>query len=113
MNISGNLNVLIIGAGYWGEKFLRNCLNLDWINVYGKVESNENKVKSLSIEYNLPNDIFYANLSDFFGLHRDESINLGIVMSPPEFHFELIRELANQKIDILCVTHLGQSRKEF
>ena len=113
MNISGNLNVLIIGAGYWGEKFLRNCLNLDWINISGIIESNENKVKSLSIKYNLPNDIFYANLSDFFSLYRDESINLGIVMSPPEFHFEHIQDLANQKINILCAKPLGQNRKEF
>ena len=71
------LNVGVVGYGYWGPNLVRNFMSLDGIHVKAVSDLNEDRLKSLSGLYPT---IEYT--TDYTDLIRDPEIQAIIVATP-------------------------------
>ena len=98
------INVAIIGAGHWGNNFVRIVSEHKNSNLKCIIEKNQdqlNKFKNFST--NLLNS--HKKLSDY-------EINLAIVTTPASTHFKICKELLDQNIDILLEKPACLTKKE-
>lgn len=86
--------VCVVGAGYWGTNHIRT---LDKMNALGGiVESNSEKLKTLSEQY--PDISIYQDLND--AINNDEIAGFSIT-TPAETHFKLAKKIIEAKKHVL------------
>jgi predicted dehydrogenase len=80
------LNVGVVGYGYWGPNLVRNFMSLDGIQVKAVSDLNEDRLKSLSGLYPT---IEYT--TDYTDLIRDPEIQAIIVATPVSSHYSIAK----------------------
>ena len=84
------MNTLLIGAGYWGKNFIRllnkedNLFNLKYI---------------LDTQLNIPEYKNFDNIEDLYSVIDD--IDVAIVCTPTKTHFEIVKYLLSNNVNVL------------
>jgi predicted dehydrogenase len=90
------INIAIIGAGRSGEKIhLVNILKFKEINLAGIFDNNIKKSLSLSKKYNIK---YFKNINQIL---QDQSIDIVIIATPSNTHYELCKKIIAKKSVIL------------
>lgn len=84
------VKVGIIGAGYWGEKLIREYLLLSAKNPYVKLSAiadiDIKRLKYIEERYNVPRKVLYK---DYLDVLNNEEINAVHIATPNETHYEI------------------------
>jgi len=80
------LNAAVLGLGWWGSKVLRNfCENSSFSNVYA-FDKDSDRVHQAHAQWR------FQPLAGLDELWRNNDIHAVAVVTPPETHFELVRQ---------------------
>lgn len=101
------INVALIGYGYWGPNVARNLSSLSQYSLKYIIDLNENS--RLKASRNHPGVKILSRLDDM--LH-DKSINLVVIATPPISHYEIAKKVLNNNINVLVEKPICSSKDE-
>lgn len=99
------MSFLVVGGGSIGERHLR-CARKAGVTQLGLIEPKDDRRNDLTRKYDLAScwsSLDAADLSRF---------SHSIVASPPRFHFDHTRRLAQSRLHVLCEKPLAASRQD-
>lgn len=91
------INIAVIGAGYWGPNLIRNFLNLSGIAKMTVCDTEEERLKKMSLQY--PGIRTTTSADEVF---QDASIDAVVVALPAGIHYEFARKalLAGKNVKV-------------
>jgi predicted dehydrogenase len=97
------VNVAVIGAGYWGEKLIGEYYQLMQrypnVKLSAIVDNNKERLAHVKKRFNLPDKIFYDGFEEF--LRNNELIDAVHIATPNETHFEIALKMIEKGKNIL------------
>ena len=103
--MDSTVSFLVVGGGSIGERHLR-CARKAGVTQLGLIEPKDDRRNDLTRKYDLTScwsSLDAADLSRF---------SHSIVASPPRFHFDHTRRLAQSRLHVLCEKPIGLSAAE-
>lgn len=91
-----SINLGIIGLGYWGPNFARLCFEVDRINLLYCCDIDEYSLAKIKKQFP---SVKVTN--NYQNLLKDKNIDAVIVVTPPETHYKLCRNLLIAGKDVL------------
>ncbi|MCH2046013.1 MAG: Gfo/Idh/MocA family oxidoreductase [Saprospiraceae bacterium] len=79
---SNNLNLALIGYGYWGPKLARNINNIQGLSLYAVVDQSEAARKKVNQQY--PETKTFADIQEVL---QDKAVNAVVVATPVGTHY--------------------------
>lgn len=89
-----NINIGVIGAGYWGKNHVRNFFQLGALSII--CDKDEKRLKFYAENY--PN---IRLTQDYLTVLKDKTIQGVIIATPAETHYQLAKEAILHKKDVL------------
>jgi len=80
-----DLNIAVVGLGYWGPNLLRVFYNLKGVKVAKIFDKSRKNLNKYSKQYNIP------GVSDYKKILKDGSIDAVVIATPMETHYELAK----------------------
>ncbi len=84
------MNTLLIGAGYWGKNFIR---------ILNKEDNLFDLKYVLDTQHNIPEYKNFDNIEDLYSVIDD--IDVAIVCTPTKTHFEIVKYLLSNNVNVL------------
>ena len=98
-----NINIAVVGCGYWGKNFVRNIYELN--SLYCISETNEETAKLFTNTLGVPNYSFDKIL-------EDKNINGVILAVPAEYHAEMAIKVMEAKKHVFVEKPLAMNSYE-
>ena len=90
------INLAIIGLGYWGPNFARLCYETENIFLKYCCDIDDTALNKIRIRY--PG---VTIVNDYHQILADKEVDGVIVVTPPETHFSLCKDILESGKDIL------------
>ena len=90
-----DINIGVVGCGYWGPKHIRVCHELAETNLTKVCDADQKRLKQVQEQY--PN---LETTSDFRDLLRN-GLDAVIIATPVNTHFKLAREALLSDVNVL------------
>lgn len=90
-----NVNIGVIGCGYWGPNLIRNIAELPSGNLVAVADTRADRLKHIKTLY--PFVQVTENYSDLFSM----GIDAVIIATPPHTHFAIAQDCLNHGINVL------------
>jgi len=100
------INIGMIGAGIVGERLIKTFKKHSRANILGVYDANEERLKYVSDEYNLPTAESYEELL------KNEDIDLIYLGVPPKYHHSIAMDIISANKNIICEKPLANSIEE-
>ena len=101
------MNIAIIGCGYWGDKILQTCRVIESITNIKLFEISP--IRKAAIQKQNPDIQFYDTLS---AIEQDLSVNAVIIATELSTHFDLTKRLLQTNKHVFCEKPLAQTANE-
>ena len=102
-----NLNIAIIGCGYWGQKLLETALNINAFTSIKIYDSNVDVVNLIKKKY--PQIFCYPSFEELLNDHNTTAV---MVATELKQHFYLCEQLLQANKHVLCEKPLAYTAKE-
>ena len=84
------INIAVIGAGYWGYKLIKEYLSLSKnrqeVKLAGVVDISKQRLKQIAKELNLPKTILYTNIDQILTNNNIDAVHIA---TPNETHYQI------------------------
>lgn len=104
-------NVVLIGCGHMGERYLQDIYTMDNVCIYGVVDTNLKRAGDCARKYNAKSyDTSYKRYT------QDENTDIIICATYPSSHLEILKECVAHGKHLLCekpITSTPEDAKEF
>lgn len=96
------VHVVVIGAGYWGEKLIQEYLNLSVerpdVVLYAIVDIDDRRLNYLKEKYDLPSKILYKNYLEVLSDNNVDAVHIAV---PNEKHYQIAMDAIEKGKNIL------------
>lgn len=101
------LKVVGIGSGYFAGFQYRAWVRIPEVEVTAMCNRNKEKAKPIMEECSIPNH--YTNYLEMLDREKPDVVD---IITPPETHFEMVKEAADRGIHIICQKPLAPTLEE-
>ena len=104
----GQVNIAVVGCGYWGPKLVRNLAQLREVKISTLCDLDPNRAYKVGSEYALDTRIE----TDYRAILGDPKIHGVVIATPAKSHFSIAQDMLNAHKHVFVEKPLAMSVKE-
>ncbi|MHB1416323.1 MAG: Gfo/Idh/MocA family protein [Chloroflexota bacterium] len=103
------LRLAVIGAGFWGRRWVPVALASDVVELVAVVDQSEEALDTTISAFDLPASLCYRSLAEACAAAQPEAV---VIIVPPKYHFAVAAEAMDRGLHILCEKPLAATMAE-